>query len=273
MQHEIVKYPVQQPVLRDYIRFFWEFRVDHLQLNHKLIPQRNINFRFNLSETPHILSLDGKEHRLETTYFSGLHDHYTNAQLKLCGRVHTLGICFYPEGLYPFLKIPIAEFKNQLLGAVEIGFKKAASINEQLKDAPDIAARLNILENELIMLLIRNNDSPEKFRAIFNALKNSEQAWQITGFCKQNNIGVRTLERMYNKYVGVSASTYGTLNRFHASLNRILYKDFTKLSDLAYDNGYFDQMHFIRDFKRFAGNTPKSFVSQNDSILQVGKLT
>jgi AraC-like DNA-binding protein len=84
---------------------------------------------------------------------------------------------------------------------------------------------------------------------------------------------VRKLERLYNKYVGVSASTFSTLNRFHTSFNHLLYNDFSKLSDLAYDNGYFDQTHFIKVFKRFTGNTPKSFIHQRDSILQIGKLT
>jgi AraC-like DNA-binding protein len=76
---------------------------------------------------------------------------------------------------------------------------------------------------------------------------------------------------MFNKYVGVTASTFGTLNRFHGTLNQLLYSDFSKLSDLAYDNGYFDQMHFIKDFKRFAGDTPRRFVSRKNSILQIGK--
>ena len=273
MQPEIIKYPVLQPVLKDYIKFFWEFRVDHMQLNHKLIPQRNINLRFNLSETQHILSNNGNEHLLERVYFSGLQDHFTNAHLKLSGKVHTLGICFYPEGFYPFVKIPVSEFKNQLLGGFEVGFKWAKSISDRLKEAPDVSSRLDIIEKELILLLIHNNDSPERFQKIFRALKHSENSPQITDFCRQNNIGIRNLERMYNKYVGVPANTYSTLNRFHTSLNRLLYKDFSKLSDLAYDNGYFDQMHFIKEFKRFSGNTPKSFVSQNNSILQIGKLT
>jgi AraC-like DNA-binding protein len=272
MQHAIIKYSVQHPLLKNCIKVFWEFRVDHMQLNHKLIPQRNINLRFNLSETPHILSLNGNEHLLENVYFSGLQDHFTNAHLKLSGKVHTLGICFLPEGFYPFLKIPVSEFKNQLLGCVEVGFKQADSISERLKAAPDMATRLDILENELVLLLVNSNDSSEKFQKIFNALKKSENSWQITEFCNQNNIGIRKLERMYNKYVGVSANTYGTLNRFHTSLNRLLFKDFSKLSDLAYDHGYYDQMHFIKEFKLFAGNTPKNFVNQNDSILHIGKL-
>jgi AraC-like DNA-binding protein len=272
MQHEIIKYHVQHPLLKNYIRFFWEFRVDLMQVNHKLIPQRNINLRFNLSDTPHILSCNGNEHLLDDVYFSGLHDHFTNAHLKLSGAVHTLGICFYPEGFYPFVKIPVSEFKNHLLGCSEAGLRWTKSVNVKLKESSDVRTRLDILEKELVLILVHNNDSPERFQKIFKALKHNGNSQQITSFCRQNNINIRNLERLYNKYVGVPANTYGTLNRFHSSLNRLLYKDFSKLSDLAYDNGYFDQMHFIKEFKRFTGGTPKDFVTKNDSILQIGKL-
>jgi len=273
MEHEIIKYHVQHPLLKNYIKFFWELHIEKTQLNHKIIPQRNINLRFNLSETPHYVCLNGKDHLLEDVYFSGLHDHFRNAHLKLNGKVDVLGVCFFPECFFPFLKIPVSEFKNKVLGAIEVGFKIADTINERLKDAPDVAARLEILENELALLLYNGNHTPESFRKLFNALKQSDNSLQIYEFCQRNNIGMRKLERMYNKYVGLSANTYVTLNRFHNSLNRLLYNDYSRLSDLAYDNDYFDQTHFIKEFKRYAGNTPKSFIHQNDSILQIGKLT
>jgi AraC-like DNA-binding protein len=259
-------------LLKNYIKFFWELRIEQMHLNHKLIPQRNINLRFNLSETPQLFSLEGNDHLLEDVYFSGLQDHFTNAHLKLNGKVNMLGVCFYPEGFYPFLQIPVSEIRNQLLGASEVGFKLAKSISERLKEASDVASRLDILEKELVMMLMRCNDTPEKFSQIFRTLGNNENSVRITDFCKHNNISIRKLERMYNKYVGVSASTFSTLNRFHNSLNRLLDQDFSKLSDLAFDHGYFDQMHFIKEFKRFTGNTPKSFVKEKKSILQIGKL-
>jgi AraC-like DNA-binding protein len=271
MQYKLIKYPVRHPLLEKYIKFFWEIHAEHMQLNHKLIPVRNIDLKFNLGDTPHYECLNGKEHLLEDVYFSGLQDHYRNAHIKLNGKVDVLGVCFLPEGFYPFLKIPVSEFKNQLSGASEVGFNAANTINERLKDAPDAAARLNILENELILLLEDGNNTPKNFRRLFNALNQRDNSLQISEFCQWNNIGMRKLERMYNKYVGVSAKTYSMLNRFHNITNQLLYKDYAKLSDIAYGNGYFDQMHFIREFKRFSGNTPRSFAHQNDSMIHIGK--
>jgi AraC-like DNA-binding protein len=273
MQTDIKRYPVRHPLLKNYIRFFWELYIDYAQLNHKIIPQRNINLRFNLSETPQYACTDGKDHLLENVFFSGLHDNFKNTNLKMNGKVHMLGVCFFPDGFYPFFKIPVSEFKNQLLGACEIGFKLTREISEKLFEANGAESRLDILENDLLLILVNSEKTPEKFRQIFNTLKQIDNSRQITEFCHSNNIGIRNLERMYNKYVGVSANTYATLNRFHKSLNQLLYNDYSRLSDLAYDNGYFDQMHFIKEFRRFTGNTPKSFVHQKDSILQIGKLS
>lgn len=272
MQHEIVKHPVNHPLLRQFIRFFWSFQVGHLRIDHKLIPQRNINMRFNLSETTHHLSVNGNRQLLENVYFSGLHDHFANSRLELDGCIDVIGICFYPDGFYPFLNLPLSEFKNQIPGAGEIGFKPATQIIHQLHETPDMATRLCILERELTLILKNSKLIPENFRQLFASIRNFDNSIQLSEFCKQNNICIRKLERMFNKYVGVSANTYSTLNRFHISVNKILYNDYSKLSDLAYDNGYFDQMHFIKDFKRFAGNTPGNFVQQKDSILQIGKM-
>ncbi len=272
MQHQIRKYPVQHSLLKNYIRFFWELSIEQVRLNHKLIPQRNINLRFNLSETPQFLCINGRDYSLEDVFFSGLHDHFINAHLKLNGKVHVLGVCFSPDGFYPFINIPVSEFKNGLFGADEVGFRPAKTICERLKSACDITARLNIIESELAMLLYKRIHNPENFRQLFSLLKHCDSSFHIAEFCRRNNIGIRQLERLYNKYVGVSANTFSTLNRFHNSMNQLLYSDYSKLSDIAFGNGYFDQTHFIKDFKRFAGNTPKSFIDQNNSILQIGKL-
>lgn len=273
MHYEITKLPVKHPLLKNFIRFFWEIHINNIELNHILIPQKNINLRFNLSETPQFITRNGEEQLLDNVFFSGLHDHFGNSILKLNGKVDMLGICFYPQGFYPFWGIPVAEFKNQILGAGQVGFNFIDNLTEQLKEAPDVSTRLDILENALLLLLKKGNSIPENFNQIFNSLKQSYNSKQIAEFCRQNNIGIRKLERMFNKYVGVPAMTYVTLHRFHSSMNQLLYQGNAKLTEIAYDNQYFDQMHFIRDFKRFAGNTPKSFVHQKNSILQIGKLS
>ncbi|HEY5825191.1 MAG TPA: AraC family transcriptional regulator, partial [Cyclobacteriaceae bacterium] len=58
---------------------------------------------------------------------------------------------------------------------------------------------------------------------------------------------------------------YGKINRFQHSLGLINQKD-TSLTDIAYEAGYFDQSHFIREFKSFTGVTPSSYSPQSFPI-------
>ena len=265
------KYKVQNSVLKNYIKFFWEINADYLELNHKIIPVRNIDLKFNLSETPHYLQFNNNRYLLEEVYFSGLQDHFRNARILLKGKAQVLGICFQPEGFYPFIKIPVSEFKNQLLGVEEIGFYPARTIIERLKEAQNTTERLSILEKELISILDSKIQTPASFQQLFNSFEQNESSMSIGEFCFQNNIGERKLERLFNKFIGISAKGYSMLNRFQNSVKQLMYNEYSKLSDIAFDNEYFDQMHYIRDFKRFAGVTPKQFVDQNNSMLHVGK--
>ena len=183
MQRKIEKYHVQNPVLKKYIKFFWAICAENMNLNHKIIPVRNIDLKFNLSETPHYVCLNGKDHLLEDVYFSGLHDHFRDAYIKFNGKVDMIGVCFLPEGFYPFLKIPVSEFKNRLLGAREVCFSAADKISYQLKGSLNIAEKLNILEKELVSLIDNDIQTPDNFRQLFNALKQSDNLLQITEFC------------------------------------------------------------------------------------------
>ncbi len=272
MQHRIQRYPVRHPLLRQYILFFWELKIDNAELNHWLVPQRNVNMRFNLSDTPHYIRQGESESRLEDVYFPGLQSCFLNSCLKVSGDIDVLGICFAPDGFHPFIKIPGAELRDQVLGANEIGLKVADKITEQLKEALCTDERLGILERELLMMMKPACQPPGNFRLIFEALKQPRNFHSINTLCSRYNISLRQVERMFNRYVGLPASTYCALNRFHKSLNQLLRSDYSKLSDLAYDNEFFDQTHFIKEFRRFAGNTPGKFARNGNSILQIGKL-
>ncbi|MCG6189446.1 helix-turn-helix domain-containing protein [Maribellus maritimus] len=271
MQNQIKRYQVKNSLLKKYVKFFWEIQADYLLLEHKVIPSRNINLRFNLSETKHYSSCGGEERLLENVFFAGLYDSYTNIHLKLNGKVHMLGVCFYSDGFYPFFKVPVSEYKNQLFGAAEAGFKISDTITERLKEATHTIHRLEILENELMLMLVDEYKDLVNFQLLFNKLKQNNYSSAISEFCQNNNINIRKLERLFNKYVGLPANTFFTVNRFQNGLNQLLYSDYSKLTDIAYDTGYFDQMHYIKDFKRFAGNTPGNFIRKNNSMLQIGK--
>lgn len=71
----------------------------------------------------------------------------------------------------------------------------------------------------------------------------------------------RTFERRFAKEIGVSPKQFANIIRFHSSLRQMYEKDYEHLTDIAYGNGFSDQSHFIRTFKRYTGKTPKQLLS------------
>jgi AraC-like DNA-binding protein len=81
----------------------------------------------------------------------------------------------------------------------------------------------------------------------------------VSQLCEKINLTKRTFERRFLSEVGISPKQFSTVIQFSQSLEQINVKDYTRLTDVVYSNGFADQSHFIRVFKAFTGKTPKEF--------------
>jgi AraC-like DNA-binding protein len=69
----------------------------------------------------------------------------------------------------------------------------------------------------------------------------------------------RTFERRFLNEVGLLPKQFCQVVQFQQSLEQLKSKEYSRLTDIVYNNGYADQSHFIRVFKAYTGNTPKKF--------------
>ena len=76
---------------------------------------------------------------------------------------------------------------------------------------------------------------------------------------------------MFNRYVGTSPKGYLRLSRFQSTLNHLLKADQVPLTRLAQDLDFYDQPHFIRDFKAFTGASPSRFLREKKAIIQLSR--
>ncbi|MGV3597476.1 MAG: helix-turn-helix domain-containing protein [Bacteroidota bacterium] len=98
-------------------------------------------------------------------------------------------------------------------------------------------------------------------KALQEILSNRAQL-TVKELSQKLNITVRTLERRFSCAVGISVKNFIQITKFQQSLEQLTVKDYKKLTDIVYNNGFADQSHFIRVFKAFTGKTPKSFVKK-----------
>jgi transcriptional regulator GlxA family with amidase domain len=77
----------------------------------------------------------------------------------------------------------------------------------------------------------------------------------------------RQLERKFSQHVGISPKQLGRIIRLQEALKMLLNKQADNLTEIAYENQYFDQAHFIKDFKEFTGVNPKEFYNDTTFAL------
>ncbi len=100
--------------------------------------------------------------------------------------------------------------------------------------------------------------------------------YKVAYLVTQYNISERQLERKFNEEVGLPPKTFLRILRFERAYRLLRESTYEKLSDIAYDLGYADQSHFIRDFRASAGFMPRVYhsttkiVEESSSFLEAG---
>lgn len=73
---------------------------------------------------------------------------------------------------------------------------------------------------------------------------------------------LRSFQRMFKKYVGVTANEFRRICQFQQSFQQVRSRQFERLSDVAADNGFSDQSHFVRSFREFTKTTPGKYLDE-----------
>src|SRR5690606_13999186 len=82
----------------------------------------------------------------------------------------------------------------------------------------------------------------------------------LSGLFDELKINERTLQRLFKKYVGISPGQFRRICQFQSAFEQIRNKQFERLSDVAYEQNYADQSHFIRSFREFTEKSPGEYL-------------
>ena len=140
-----------------------------------------------------------------------------------------------------------------------IGMQNADKIGEQILNANSSSERITFIETFLLERLVEKNTIDNIVKSTVETIIEANGQFSVNELSEQNNINRRQLTRKFSSTIGLSPKQLSKTIRIQNTLKTLLTKDIKSLTDLAYENEYFDQAHFIKDFKEFTGLTPKEF--------------
>ena len=183
------------------------------------------------------------------------------------GKVGAIGICFQPHALKSIFGLDADDLTNSCVDLALVGKKN--HLSEQLLSAATIDEQIKILSFYLFDQQQNHNRHPDELiKYAITQLTASKGALSIKELQQQLRISERSLERKFKESVGITPKLYSRIIRFQESMNQLRKSDYEKLSDIAYQNDYADQSHFIRVFREFTGYSPLEFKSQSNEIVE-----
>lgn len=163
---------------------------------------------------------------------------------------------FHPGGLFRLLGFSMSETIDEDYIAEDVFGKEIKEVNEQLQEAADAVSIKTIVENFLLQKAKQIRSILPFDLAMLELLKHQGNL-SVEEMASLACVSLRQFERLSKERVGLPPKFYARIVRFSKAYRlREECPDLT-WTQIAHQCGYFDQMHFIRDFKQFAGITPK----------------
>ena len=167
---------------------------------------------------------------------------------------------FKPFALATIFNIPAAELLSSPVMLANWDPQKTNALQTQLVYSATTGRKIEVLENLLIHLMRHHKRECEIIKYATDQIMYTPGTEILSEMLTQLNVNERTFQRLFKKYVGVTPNQYRRICQFQVSFSQLRSNEFDKLTDVAYDNGFADQSHFIRSFREFTQTTPNDYL-------------
>jgi AraC-like DNA-binding protein len=266
-----MEYNVYEPSeeLSKYIRCFWSLESAENETQHKkervfpdgcieLIVHYHDLFKIHYPHSP--AELQGR---------SFIHGQLKKfMELEATGRIGVFSARFHPAGLRPFVDFDIHTLTNKTVALTDIWKEDAVELEQNVINCKNDKERIEVTTQFLIRKLSsKKSDDNLMVNSVQLIIENSGML-SLDELCTNVGLGKRQFERKFISEVGLNPKTFSRIIRFNSALQLIEKKDFSGFTSVAHEGGFYDQAHFIKDFKELTGLNPKKYFSENMEMVK-----
>lgn len=245
--------------LTEFVKRYWTLdgEKENTPLKNTIVPDGTMKLIFHYGDTYKHHSQNGKITILPKCFLIGqLTKPYVIEPVGVTG---SFVVQFKPNGFLPFTTIPIREMENTAVPVDKLFGEEGVKLSNQILNANSTSERIQIIEFFLFKKLANRKNIDNVVKSTIETIFNTNGQCSVNEYSKNNNINRRQLARKFSSIIGLSPKQLAKTIRIQTALKVLLNEEISSLTDLAYENEYFDQAHFIKEFKEFTGLTPKEF--------------
>lgn len=186
---------------------------------------------------------------------------FSRVNLKVHDRLRAIRVDLFPGAMYRILGIPMLELFDGGFDACDLFGAEMRSVNEQLQNIKDLEKGKDLVEQ---FLLVKVRDLKRQLPCDYalQILFRTHGIMTMDKTASLSCLSLRQFERKCKERIGMSPKLYARILKFSKAYR--MHEAFPHLSwtCIAYEAGYYDQMHMIRDFRVFAGVNPSVIEQQ-----------
>jgi AraC-like DNA-binding protein len=227
-------------------------------LRRREVATTDVTLIISFGPTLDVLELDGSGER-HTSFVAGLSD--LPVLIEHAGVQHGIEVNLTPLGARRLLGVPMHELTNRVVGLENLLGPDAGRLVERLDEAPGWAERFDLLDAALARRLIDAPTPAPEVGWAFGRLRGSGGATPVAALSGELGWSRRRLGDAFRDQIGLPPKLLARILRFERVVARLRDEDPQRWTDVAYQAGYYDQAHFNREFRAFAGVTPTAFLA------------
>ena len=248
-------------VLKKYIKYYGIVEVsnslDYMPFE-RVFPHGNVTLVFHYGSPSKFKEKNSSEYIESNLVICGQQTSYYD--LSLSGKTGMIFIVFKPHGVKSFLNLPISDLQNENLPMDYLIKNEAIELEDKLFNSKNNNQRIIQLEKFLIKRLSTDNDF-ERVEHAIKIIENTKGQVKSKDVAQEVCLGIKQFERIFSKHVGLNPKKFSSIIRFQNVIQMQMNDRNANMYQIAFDNGYYDQSHFIHDIKSITGLAPREFFS------------
>lgn len=238
--------------LREWISHFWVGTWDAASL------QANTSYYVIANTLTELVFGFGSDDRHPDLLFAQVLGHtFLPRRFAVDGFCQLLGVSFYAHALPAFFRIPPSWLSNEMVTPdVLLGYE-GTLLTERMAMAAGMQQRIALLSDHVSAMVNRQQPQDRLIAKAIKDIKRSRGTAKIETLARDFCLSEKQFGRRFKAFSGFSPKAYSRIVRFESVLHN--YPGTGNLTEMAYTYDYYDQAHFIHEFKSLAGFTPSDF--------------
>ena len=258
-----------QPPLAEFVDKIWLYEgFEHKHTRERRLPDGSIELIINLHEDTIPVYDPQNTNQFQTfrgTVICGAHSE--SFIIDTASLTSVMGVHFKPGGAFPFFKLPASELHNTHISLEALWGAAADDLRQQLLEAETSETRFSILEQALLARLARPLMHHPAVAFALKEFREVPHGRTIADVTERIGLSSRRFIQVFHDEVGLTPKLFCRVQRFQEALRRIRREQHIEWVDIALTCGYFDQAHFIHDFRAISGLNPGAYLLNQSEHL------